>query len=303
MSPKTASPQKPAVDDDLSIPDFLRRQNGESLQSPPPSPPKPRVEVRTKRFDIPLSMTEAEYDTVRARLEREAFSAKRSSKPQSHEGERWNAQRCCWVPQHSEGIQKMAARKWKIIPYDESGEIIQKGVISTDEDTESSDLLDKIAIAFHKCPEGTVHKVIVHDAADSVVKAWEADVDSPLPPPVADEPPAAEPTPTKRKPAKAASKPAKAAKKPAKTAKAKAVDGKPVRAAKPRQGGRPGVISAIGDILKTRGGVTIDDIVKQLAKRFPERDPDSMRTTAKIQVKRQGAEKRDDKKRGVVWSL
>lgn len=177
------------------------------------------------------------------------------------------------------------AKRWKVIPYDGNGEIIQRGVTSVEEGVEQVQLIGKLAHAFHRCAKGSVKRIVVHDAAEGVIRQWEAGVDNPLPEP--------EPPEKKDKPEPPA------AKKPAgKVAKGKTkvlVNAKVVKAR------GTGVLATIGEMITAKGGASIDEIVAQLEKRFPERRSEGMRTTAKVQVKRQGAEKREDSKRGTVW--
>jgi len=289
VAKKTTPPPvmpKPAVAHPLDIPEFLKRTKGDGGGWQPPLSNQSTAEVAAKRkvFDVPMGLTVDEYEIAKQR-----FDTKRSTTTE-------------------EGFNM--ARRWKIVPYDADGAIIQRGVTSIDEGTEQVQLVGKMAHALHRCPKGSVAKIIVNDAADGIVRQWVAGEDPALPEP--EQVPAKGATaevngeatdvqPDSKRQRVATPRAAKGKGK-GKAAAAPKGDGKSKRVAKPRQGGRPGVIATIAELLKTKGGVTIDEIVARLAKAFPDRDADGMRTTAKIQVKRQGAKRRDDEKRGAVWS-
>lgn len=65
----------------------------------------------------------------------------------------------------------------------------------------------------------------------------------------------------------------------------------------------PGVISTIKELLSRDGGVTHQEAVNELTKRFPDRDAHGMSKTVRIQFSRQKAVKSEDEKRGVVYAL
>lgn len=208
-----------------------------------------------------------------------------------HSNHRWDSIRNRWVPIESLKEDDMAKR-WKVIPYNETGEIIQRGVTSIAEGTAQVELLAKMAHSYHRCAKGTVKKVVVMDAADGIVRTWDAATDSPLPPP--------EKT-TEAEPAAPAPKNSRSS-----------VNGKTPPAAKSKgksggggkKGKGPGVIATIAELLAGAGkkGLTIDEMVDHLAKKFPDREAKSMRSTVSVQMGRQGASRRKDEKRGVVFS-
>jgi hypothetical protein len=99
----------------------------------------------------------------------------------------------------------------------------------------------------------------------------------------------------------------KAAKKaPAKKAKPTATKEKTPRG--PRQV-KQGVIYEICSKLSEEDGASVEEVVNHLAKKFKDRDPNTMRTTVKIQVTRLHGrlgvtmKKRKDEKRGTVYKL
>jgi hypothetical protein len=58
---------------------------------------------------------------------------------------------------------------------------------------------------------------------------------------------------------------------------------KPVKVAKSKEEKKPGVIATIVELIKA-GPITKEQIVKQLAKRFPDRDAESMAKTVNVQI-------------------
>jgi len=247
--------------DDLDIPDFLRRQPGDIAKSSANVLPSSHTtHTKPKPFHVPMGMTEAEYEVTKAHLER---------------------------AQHKGEYDMANSMKWKIVPYDASGAIIQRGVTSVPAGTEQVQLYAKMAHCYHRCAKGTVKKIIVHDAADGMRWDWEEGRDNPLPPPEKEE-----------------AAPASASKGKAKTdgkAKPEKVSGKKKRAPPPRKQG-PGVISVVTDMISAKGGASMDEMMKELTKQFPDRDAASMKSTVRTQMGRQKAHKRQDDKRGTVWT-
>lgn len=288
MAKRKSTPQPQPAGDGLDIPEFLRRTKNAAVpdivvgtQQPAVPPPAPQ----RHRFDVPLCYTEDEYLALRARLEAKG-SRKKNIAAIDHTNEQWDSRRCRWIPLLSKPKDEATmARRWRIVPYDAAGEIIQRGVTSIEEGTDQVQLTGKMAHAFHRCNKGSVHTIRVLDAADGWVRVWEADKDSPLP------------KLTKEEEAEA-----EAEAPPAPKAKAKG-DGqakpKAKRQGPPRSG--PGVIATIAAMLKGKGGASVDEMVAGLVEQFPDRQESGMRNTVRAQITRQKAEKRDDKKRGVVF--
>lgn len=75
------------------------------------------------------------------------------------------------------------------------------------------------------------------------------------------------------------------------------------------KGGKPGVIKAIVREIASAKGASVDEIVDSLARQFPERSRDSMRTTTRIQVHRWPrkhgftVKKIADSQRGMVYRI
>lgn len=59
---------------------------------------------------------------------------------------------------------------------------------------------------------------------------------------------------------------------------------KPAKAKKQATEKGPGVISTIADLINEKGPITKDKILKELTKRFPDRDPDAMIKTINVQL-------------------
>jgi hypothetical protein len=65
---------------------------------------------------------------------------------------------------------------------------------------------------------------------------------------------------------------------------------------------KPGVIETIVATISRAKGASLDEIVAALVKAFPDRDPDGMRNTARLQASRNASHKsRDDKRRGLIY--
>lgn len=220
--------------------------------------------------------------------------------------------------------------KWKVVPLNEAGESIQRGVTSIESDAGQVQLRDKMGHAFWRCTAGTVKKVVVYGDGDAVVHEWN-DGDTPLPKPekvvkatveekteaTAEEAAELEEVRSEAKPKKTKAKsaagkdPPKGKKTATKKTAAKANGVAKPAASKtvtPKVKGdkRPGVIQSITTTLhedKKKVGISQDELVAKLAKLFPERDVNSMRNTVKTQLGRQGASKKKDPKRGWVYYL
>ena len=89
-------------------------------------------------------------------------------------------------------------------------------------------------------------------------------------------------TPAKKTPAKKDEKKTPAKKTPAKKDEKKTPAKK--KAATPKKAKKPGVIATIFELVKTKGPITEDNIVKALVKKFPDRQEQSMRNTVKVQL-------------------
>lgn len=58
-----------------------------------------------------------------------------------------------------------------------------------------------------------------------------------------------------------------------------------------------GIIAMLKAMMQRKGGATIQEMHDALVEAFPDRDPKGMLSTVKIQVKRQGADKKGDRYR------
>lgn len=209
-------------------------------------------------------------------------------------GKRWDSGRNRWVldPSQTQGITNMP--KWKITCYNEAGEPISRGTSSIEEGLSQAEVEVKMGSVYHRQPEGSVKKILVTDAADGSIREWnEGEPDLPRP---EDQPEGEAPEPAKGKGRKA--KVAKAEP----PAKGKGKGKAPAKGDDPQKGlKRPGVIAAVIEIIGAAKGCSVDEGVAILSKRFPDRKPDSMKSTFKIQANKNCTKKVKDEKRGVVY--
>jgi hypothetical protein len=227
-------------------------------------------------------------------------------------GKRWDSVRNRFVDEIP--IRKtqdaIMAKSWKVTPFDGDGAPITKGCLKIEEGTLQVEILTKMGEAFHRCPEGSVKKIIVTDAADGIIREWE-EGGAELPKPEA---PAEEEETLEQVAKKAAKKGAKrgvkevAAKKKGKAAKPAAKSGGKA-APKTNGAGRgsatpgrgPGVIATIVETIQRPKGASVDEILEVLVKKFPDRKPASMTATIRIQANRNCKSKDKDEKRGLVY--
>lgn len=99
----------------------------------------------------------------------------------------------------------------------------------------------------------------------------------------------------------AAKKPAKSkAKKVVKKAAKKSGAKKAVKAKSDKPRG-PGVIATIIETIGRANGASANEILEVLVKKFPDREPDSMRKTVMIQANKNAKSKERSEKRGVIY--
>jgi hypothetical protein len=74
---------------------------------------------------------------------------------------------------------------------------------------------------------------------------------------------------------------------------------RPPRSSQPE---RPvGVVGTILTVISRREGASVDEIVAVLVKAFPDRDPDGMRRTVRVQAAKNCTTKETDAQRGRVY--
>jgi hypothetical protein len=274
--------QRMMIEDGYPIEIFELRKRQPIDPAPPmsawQSPPKTVDPGVLREQDL---REQARKEKTRIRLAKLKASQERKAAPKYDLSKyRWDSIHNKFVPLPEE--MQMAA-KWKVVPYDADGAIIQRGVTSVPAGTEQVQLLGKMGFSFHRCAKGSVKKIIVHDSADGYVREWNVETDNPLPKPDVVE----EPQP-----------------KQAPGNKAKKLKGdKKAKSNGPRQGGKPGIIGTITELMSAKDGASIEEMVNALAKLFPDRKRDSMQSTVRVQTSRQKATKRTDPKRGTVYSL
>lgn len=64
---------------------------------------------------------------------------------------------------------------------------------------------------------------------------------------------------------------------------------------------RPGVISTIIEVISRQHGASIEEVLAVLVKKFPDREPDAMKATCRIQCAKNATSKDRDEKRGLVY--
>lgn len=245
-----------------------------------------KAEANRKR-DIRLS-------NLRAKKQREKIDTT---------GMRWDARRCKFVPDHSQPKEDQTM-KWNVACFDASGALIQKGTTTIPASSSPEDVQDAIARMFHRCDAGSVQRIAVTAAEGQVISEWTAGIDADPDKPAAKKPAPSLDKTIKKAAAKGAKRGEKAAAKGKTATKGKtAAKGKAPKAAKSADGSGVGVIGSIIELARRSEGATIEEFVKALKKRFPDRDEKSMTGTVRTQVGRQKMTKTEDAKRGVVYRM
>jgi hypothetical protein len=87
----------------------------------------------------------------------------------------------------------------------------------------------------------------------------------------------------------------------AKKAKAKKTSPKTVKAKGSTGAAKPGVIATIIETISREKGATADECLAILVTKFPDRKPESMIKTVRIQANKNCSSKERDEKRGIVY--
>lgn len=66
---------------------------------------------------------------------------------------------------------------------------------------------------------------------------------------------------------------------------------------------RPGIIAVLMEMMRRKEGASRIEMVAELVKRFPERDPKGMASTVSIQSNKLSTDRHDDPKRGRVYRM
>lgn len=258
----------------------------------PPKPPRQFIDPRTEQQKQMLEQLKKEANRKRdAHLSN--LKAKKQREKLDTTGMRWDSRRNKWEPLHTKEERQMP--KLNITPYNEAGEIIQRGVTTVDQDAGDVQVYAKIGAAFHRCPKDSVMKITVTNEAGEFIREWDNTQDVPPKPASAAKPVVDDKAIKKAKAkgekriekAKAKSKPAAAGKK-----------------APPRKAGEgkgPGVIATILEVINRDQGGTLEEILAVLTKRFPDREPKGMTATIRIQANRHCKAKDKDEKRGLIY--
>jgi hypothetical protein len=224
------------------------------------------------------------------------LKAKKAREELDTTGMRWDATKARFVPDFfSQEYLKMP--KWTITPYDANDAIIQRGLIQIGEGSGEVVVYAKMGMAFHRCPEGAVKKIVVSNGGGEVIRQWDETM-APLQKPTAEEKPATNGKGSDKSIKKAKAKGSKRAAKA--VAAPKSSNSKSGKPSIPRG---HGVIATVTECLTKAGknGVTVDEVLAVLKKSFPDRDPEAMIKTVRIQMSRQETTKVKNEKRGVVY--
>jgi hypothetical protein len=251
-----------------------------------------------------LASRTAQDDALRASLEQqlkeEIARPRKSIRPViDRTGQRWDSVRNRWVPDITPIFNPRSnVMKWKITPYGKNGDAIVNGIVSIEPGTPQVEIFATMGEVFHSFGAGEVTKIVVTDAADGIIREWDND-GSELPKPSVN--PGAGAAPKSARNKKITADPN--ALLPGGAARSNVV--KNDKPKTPRVGGPGskgvGVIATIVEAFSRDKGANIDEIVEILVKKFPDREVKGMTSTARIQVKRQGAIMVPDDKRGKVY--
>lgn len=66
---------------------------------------------------------------------------------------------------------------------------------------------------------------------------------------------------------------------------------------------RPGIIAVLMELMRRKEGASRVEMVAELVKRFPDRDPKGMASTVSVQSNKLSTDKHDDPKRGRVYHM
>jgi hypothetical protein len=299
-TPQLTKSQQMMVDDGcpIDLVTITREERNAWWEKNPPrtfriDPPQddPRIQKEREIVEaIRKEQTDARINRMKNSLARKAL------KQVDHSRDYWDSRLARWRP--IKIIQGDAmAKRWKVVPYNAAGEIVQRGATSIEEGTEQVQLLAKIAWSYHRCnktDQESITKIIVEDAAGGYVREWTKATDAPLPklPPTPHDKPVTDKPDEQPKKSKTKAK-GNSKDKPAAPAKGK----KPP----PKPRGGPGIITTITEMIVRKIGASVDEMLAALSKQFPDKNPKGMRSTIITQMGRQGASKRDDDKRGKVY--
>lgn len=213
------------------------------------------------------------------------LKAKKAREEFDTTGMRWDARRAKFVPDYY-SQEYIDMPKWTITPYDANDAVIQRGVTSIAEGSGEVVVYAKMGAAFHRCATGTVKKIVVTNGGSEIIRQWDENSSAPLPKPTVTEKP--DKVDVKKAKAKGAKRAAKA-------------DGKKSKGEAIPRG--HGVIATVLETLGNSGkkGATVTEMLAVLIKAFPDRDPEAMTKTIRIQMSRNEATKDKDEKRGIVY--
>ncbi len=303
------------MNDDMDIPDFLRRRKSDNAwlvppvvstpkpakKKAPPPPPPPKVEVvATIEFEVlKKNKTEKRLSQMKANLDRNKI-------PPAFR--RWDQRKSKWYDERIVSRQRMLAEaarlgitlenddmdKLTIIPYSDDT-IIERGRSSFPATAAEFEVQAKLVKSANRAGLKKITRLDLLNPDGSVRETWTVDFDNKLLQKVGAE--LTVPTTTTETEnetmATTTKKKASGKKSAAKKTAKKKANGGAARG--------PGVIATIVETIKRDRGATHDEIIAVLTKKFPDRKEAAMLATVKIQANKNAKKKEKDDKRGLIY--
>lgn len=294
-----------AGEDDLTIPDFLVRKKGEvRAPSKPYTPPEPNRETDARlERDRELRLKADELRRVKSTNRVRKLNTDKKVEAIPIEFRRWDTKHGKFIDERVVRSQRMIAAAERlgitlskedlhmsvgtrvvINPYLKGeSQPATTGRQSISCLASDAEVHEKVRKAYIKAGENVERVEVVHPSGE-LKESWVLDTESKM----------LQKTGTNYKIPITKSKQERdmASKKPAK--------GKVAKAKKNGAAG-PGVIASIVEAMKRDRGVTVEEVVVILAKKFPDRKQKSMTATARIQLAKHAKKKDRDDKRGLVY--
>lgn len=245
----------------------------------PPKAPALWVDPRQEELRIAREQQRKEEAAARIAAMKRNLE-KKNKKPFDPTGHRWDTRYCKWVKDTSTQESEMA--RIKVFGFDTAGAVVTRAGTSLPEDATEEQIADKVQYAFTRGGK-SVTSVSVTGIGGQRLSAW-GRVEGVLT--RNDDLYQSAPVAEQEQESEVAKKSAK------KKAPAKKKAGGPKG---------PGVIATIVETISQPGGASAEEVLKVLVKKFPDRSPDSMITTVKIQANKNAKKKERDEKRGVVY--
>lgn len=252
-----------------------RRKLWEKAPLPSVSPPKDwKAEAARRQLERnQRKYQEKKNIEIQRKLRKQA-----EHKPFDPTGLRWNQRKGKWEPDPFYNPQE-DNMKLIVTPYDVNGLALIRGKTSLKEDATAEEITAKVQYAFLRAGKKTVKVEITKDGQIVDTRAV-----------------------TEQDFAAAASAAETSADQPdAEENENMAKNGKSTKTRKAKKPRAPGVIAAIIEAMSRASGVSLEETVAILTKKFPERKTKSMTSTAKIQLSKNAKSKEKNEKRGLVY--